>query len=87
MTYMGIKHYKASAGAQTDGQTERQNRTLEDSLRCMISYIGDDWAAHLGTIEFAHMNLVQGSTQRIPSSTRFVCRVAHTWTAIPTSTP
>ncbi len=67
MAYMGINHSKSSAGrAQTDGQTERQNRTLEDSLRCMISYIGDDRAAHLGTVEFAHMSLVQSSTQRTP---------------------
>ncbi|KAG2887218.1 hypothetical protein PC119_g19808 [Phytophthora cactorum] len=28
--------------AQADGQTERQNRTLEDSLRCCISYHGND---------------------------------------------
>ena len=67
MASMDIKHSKSSAGrAQTDGQTERQNRTLEDALRCMVSYIGDDWAHHLGTIEYAHMTLVQGSTGRTP---------------------
>ncbi|GMF51891.1 unnamed protein product [Phytophthora fragariaefolia] len=39
--------------AQADGQTERQNRVLEDVLRCMVSYHGDDWAVKLGTIEYA----------------------------------
>ncbi|KAJ8571484.1 hypothetical protein ON010_g5351 [Phytophthora cinnamomi] len=48
--------------AQADGQTERQNLVLEDALRCMISYHGDDWVKHLGTIEYAHSTLVNSST-------------------------
>ncbi|ETW00285.1 hypothetical protein H310_07664 [Aphanomyces invadans] len=48
--------------AQADGATERQNRTLEDSLRCETSYLGTDWADHLATIEYAHQALVQTST-------------------------
>ena len=67
MSIMGIKHSMSTAGrAQTDGQTERQNRTMEDSLRCVVSYLGNDWASHLGTVEYAHMNLVQASTGFTP---------------------
>ncbi|OWZ05570.1 LOW QUALITY PROTEIN: polyprotein [Phytophthora megakarya] len=43
--------------AQADDQTERQNRTLEDSLRCSISYHGNDWNEHLPMIEYAHATL------------------------------
>ena len=28
---------------QTDGQTERANRTLEDMLRAYVNYYQDDW--------------------------------------------
>ncbi|KAF0694560.1 Aste57867_14575 [Aphanomyces stellatus] len=62
MARMGVKHSKSTAyRAQTDGQTERQNRTLEDSLRCMCSYHGDDWARLLPMMELAHIGLVQSS--------------------------
>ncbi|KAH9090706.1 hypothetical protein LEN26_018860 [Aphanomyces euteiches] len=67
MEKMGIQHSTSTAyRAQTDGQTERQNRTLEDSLRCMCSYHGDDWSRHLSMIEYAHMGLVQGSHGMTP---------------------
>ncbi|POM68737.1 Polyprotein [Phytophthora palmivora] len=52
--------------AQADGQTERQNLVLEDALRCMVSYHGDDWVKHLGTIEYAHSTLVNASTKMTP---------------------
>ncbi|KAH9125851.1 hypothetical protein AeMF1_003605 [Aphanomyces euteiches] len=52
MKIMGVKHFMTTAGrAQGDGATERQNRTLEDALRCQVSYLGHDWSEHLGTIE------------------------------------
>lgn len=52
--------------AQADGQTERQNRTLEDSLRCSISYHGNDWNEHLPMIEYAHATLVSSSSKMSP---------------------
>ncbi|GMF56054.1 unnamed protein product [Phytophthora fragariaefolia] len=55
--------------AQADGQTERQNRTLEDSLRCSISYHGNDWNEHLPLIEYAHATLVSSSSSCHPFST------------------
>jgi transposase-like protein len=67
MELMGIKQPMTTAGrAQADGATERQNRTLEDSLRCQVSYLGEDWADHLPTIEYAHPGLVQASTGLTP---------------------
>ena len=64
---MGIRlHMTTSYRAQADGQTERQNLILEDALRCMISYHGRDWSDYLGTIEYAHSNLVSASTVMSP---------------------
>ncbi|KAF1327470.1 Retroelement pol polyprotein, partial [Globisporangium splendens] len=64
---VGIKlSMTTSHRAQADGQTERQNLVLEDALRCMVSYHGDDWVSHLGTIEFAHATLVNESTKFTP---------------------
>ncbi|KAG3134154.1 hypothetical protein PI126_g18827 [Phytophthora idaei] len=54
--------------AQSDGQIERQNRTLDDSLRCSISYHGDAWNDHLPTIEYAHATLVSTSSKLSPFS-------------------
>jgi RNase H-like domain found in reverse transcriptase/Integrase zinc binding domain/Chromo (CHRromatin Organisation MOdifier) domain len=67
MKLMGVKlNMTTSHRAQADGQTERQNLILEDALRCMISYHGDDWAQHLGTIEYAHATLTSSSTGMSP---------------------
>nr|CCA20400.1 polyprotein putative [Albugo laibachii Nc14] len=52
--------------AQADGQTERKNFVLEDALRCMVSYHGDDWIQHIGTIEYAHATLLNESTRLTP---------------------
>ena len=47
---------------QSDGQTERQNRTLEESLRAYTNYKQDDWDIHLSILELAHNNCIQTST-------------------------
>jgi hypothetical protein len=39
---------------QTDGQTERQNQTLEQYLRCFCSLEQDDWSMWLSIAEFAY---------------------------------
>jgi len=41
---------------QTDGQTERQNQTLEQYLRSYVAYQQDDWAEWLPLAEFAYNN-------------------------------
>jgi hypothetical protein len=41
---------------QTDGQTERLNRVLEDMLRHYVSPSQDDWDEYLSMVEFAYNN-------------------------------
>ena len=47
---------------QTDGQTERANRTLEDMLRAFVNTHHDDWDVFLPAVEFAYNNSKQAST-------------------------
>jgi hypothetical protein len=47
---------------QTDGQTERQNQTLEQYLRSYVNYRQDDWAHWLPVAEFAYNNSVHSAT-------------------------
>ncbi|OWZ20975.1 Retroelement pol Polyprotein [Phytophthora megakarya] len=60
----GVKlRMKMSYRAQADGQVERQNRVLEDALRCMVLLHGTDRVDVLGTVEFFHSTLVRSSTK------------------------
>ena len=72
---------------QTDGQTERSNRTLEDMLRHFVSPNQDDWDIRLPCCEFAVNNAWNASTgstpfflnhgehPRTPVSADIVCRL------------
>ena len=51
---------------QTDGQTERQNRTLEEMMRARINFQQTDWDEHLAVAELAFNNSVQASTGFTP---------------------
>ena len=51
---------------QTDGQAERTNQTLEQYLRCFLSYQQDDWADILHFAEFAYNNSIHSSTRVTP---------------------
>jgi hypothetical protein len=51
---------------QTDGQTERANRTVEDMLRGFVGPRQDDWCKYLAIVEFAYNNSVQATTQHSP---------------------
>ena len=51
---------------QTDGQTERMNRTLEDMLRCLVNFHQDDWDHLLPLVEFAYNNQINASTKETP---------------------
>jgi transposase InsO family protein len=51
---------------QTDGQTERQNQTLEHYLRCYANYRQDDWVKYLPMAEFTYNNLEHSSTGMTP---------------------
>ena len=41
---------------QTDGQTERSNRILEEMIRCYCDEFTDTWDEHLDVLEFAYNN-------------------------------
>ncbi|CAA9373459.1 hypothetical protein AVDCRST_MAG94-4350 [uncultured Leptolyngbya sp.] len=46
---------------QTDGQTERQNQTLEQYLRSYVNYYQDDWVSWLPMAEFSYNNSLHAS--------------------------
>lgn len=51
---------------QTDGQTERANRTIEDMLRAYVSPLHNNWDEYLIPAEFAYNNSLQASTGFTP---------------------
>jgi hypothetical protein len=51
---------------QTDGQTERANRTLEEQLRSYINDRQTDWDEHLSALELAFNNSKHASTGFTP---------------------
>ena len=64
---LGIKQSMSSAyHPQTDGQTERTNQTLEQYLRCFISYHQDNWVSLLPLAEFSFNNTLNASTKFTP---------------------
>lgn len=56
---------------QTDGQTERTNRTLEQLLRAYVHPQHDDWVNFLATAEFAYNSHANASTGVSPFATNF----------------
>lgn len=51
---------------QTDGQSERAFRTLEEMLRCFVNYTQKDWTTHLPGLEFAYNNHINDTTKQTP---------------------
>ena len=51
---------------QTDGQSERSFRTLQEMLRCFVSYTQKDWSKLLPGLEFAFKNHVNETTRYSP---------------------
>lgn len=51
---------------QTDGQTERMNRVLEEMLRHYVNRRQDNWDEYLDMAEFAYNNSTQASTGATP---------------------
>ena len=48
---LGTKlHMSTAYHPQSDGQTERANRVLEEALRAYVSPLHDDWDEHLASI-------------------------------------
>lgn len=59
---------------QTDGQTERANRTLETMLRSRVNFAQDDWDQHLAAAELACNTAVSPTTGYTPF---FLCHGRH----------
>jgi N-acetylneuraminic acid mutarotase len=51
---------------QTDGQTERANRILDEILRHYVSYRQDNWCEKLAYLEFAYNNAKNKMTGQTP---------------------
>lgn len=56
---------------QTDGQTERTNRTLEEMLRHYVSPCQDDWDEHLPACQFAYNSSKHESTSMSPFAANY----------------
>jgi hypothetical protein len=65
--YLNARRVLTSAfHPQTDGQTERQNQTLEQYLRCYCTLEQDDWALWISVGEFAYNDSVHSTTGVTP---------------------
>jgi IS30 family transposase len=63
-SHMSIDHRHSTAfHPQTDGQTERQNLTMEQYFPAFSNYEQDNWAELLPLAEFAYNNSVHASTR------------------------
>ena len=51
---------------QTDGQTERANRSIEEMLRDYVGKRQNDWDERLGMFEFMYNNFVHSSSGYTP---------------------
>jgi len=59
-------NFSSAHHPQTDGQTERQNRTIEQMLRAMTSQFEEQWIDHLTAVEIAINNSKQSSSLFTP---------------------
>ncbi|KAG7594102.1 Integrase catalytic core [Arabidopsis thaliana x Arabidopsis arenosa] len=69
---------------QTDGQSERTIRTLEDMLRACTLDWGGSWEKHLTLVEFAYNNSYQASIGMSPYEALYgrACRTPLCWTPV-----
>jgi hypothetical protein len=65
--YLNSKRVLTSAfHPQTDRQTERQNQTLEQYLRCYCTLEQDDWALWISVAEFAYNDSLHATIRQTP---------------------
>ena len=69
---------------QTDGQSERTIRTLEDMLQACVLDWGDSWERHLPLVEFAYNNSFHSSIGMSPYKALYgrPCRTPLCWTQV-----
>lgn len=64
---LGIKAQLSTAfHPETDGQTERVNAVMEQTLRAYVDYLQDDWVTFLPMVEFTMNNSTSESTRVSP---------------------
>ena len=63
--------YSTAFHPQTDGQTERQNQTLEQYLRSYVGYLQDDWIFWLPVAQFAYNNSLHSTLGESPFQCMF----------------
>ena len=51
---------------ESDGQTERTNAVIEQTLRAYVNYLQDDWTSWLPMVEFTLNNGVSETTHVTP---------------------
>ena len=61
-----IRNLSTAFHPQTDGQTERQNSTMEQYLRAYVNFEQDNWVSLLPMAEFAYNNSKNASTGLSP---------------------
>ena len=65
--FLGIKRRLSIAfHPQTDGQTEKQNSTMEAYFQAFVNFEQNDWIRLLSMAEFAYNNAKNASTGHIP---------------------
>ena len=64
---------------QTDGQTERANRTLEEMLRIRVNFQQTDWDEHLAAAELAINNAVRPRRASLRSTSTAATRCGCRW--------
>ena len=69
---LGADHrLSTSFHSQTDGQTERQNQTLEQYLRCYANFHQDNWMKHLPLAEYTYNASFHSVIQATPFKANF----------------
>ena len=70
--FLSIKRrLSTSFHPQTNGQTERQNSTMEVYLRAFVNYKQDNWAKFLPIVEFTYNNAKHASIGYTPFKLNF----------------
>nr|GEW84792.1 putative reverse transcriptase domain-containing protein [Tanacetum cinerariifolium] len=59
---------------QTDGQSERTIKTLEDMLRAYVLYFGKGWDRHLPLVKFSYNNSYRISIKVAPFEALYGCK-------------
>ena len=59
-------NFSTSYHPQTDGETERRNRTIEQVIRAFINRTQSNWDELLSSVEFALNSAIQSGTQHSP---------------------